>query len=119
MTRHHRAASRPSSPPSAATAIPTAFFVNGATFASWSPRLPELQERFGVSDAALGLTLLGGGLGGLAASGVSVKLVDRQGSRTVTVATTAALSLSLPLIGIAPTAGMLFATLILLGALDG
>jgi predicted MFS family arabinose efflux permease len=114
-----RPAPRPASARAAAGAIATAFFVNGATFASWSPRLPELQERLGVSDASLGLTLLGGGLGGLAASGVSGRLVDRRGSRTVTVATSAALSLWLPLIGSAPTAGVLFAALIGFGALDG
>ncbi len=95
------------------------FLVNGATFASWSPRLPELQEDLGVSDAALGLTLLGAGLGGLASSAISGRLVDRRGSRTVTVATSAALSLWLPLIGVAPTAALLFAALIGLGALDG
>ena len=95
------------------------FLVNGATFASWSPRLPELQAKLGVSDAALGLTLLGAGLGGLASSAISGRLVDRRGSRTVTVATSAALSLWLPLIGVAPTAALLFAALIGLGALDG
>jgi predicted MFS family arabinose efflux permease len=95
------------------------FLVNGATFASWSPRLPELQAKLGVSDAALGLTLLGAGLGGLASSAVSGRLVDRRGSHTVTVATSAALSLWLPLIGVAPSAALLFAALIGLGALDG
>jgi predicted MFS family arabinose efflux permease len=81
--------------------------------------LPEVQERLGVSDAALGLTLLGGGVGGLAASMISGWLVDRRGSRTVTVATSVALSLWLPLVGVAPAAGVLFAVLIGLGALDG
>jgi predicted MFS family arabinose efflux permease len=119
MTRHPRAAPKPLSARVAAAAIATVFLVNGATFASWSPRLPELQEELGISDAALGLTLLGAGLGGLASSAISGRLVDRRGSRTVTVATSAALSLWLPLIGIAPSAGLLFAALIGLGALDG
>ncbi len=119
MTRHHRAVPRSPSPRAAAAAIATVFFVNGATFASWSPRLPELQDELGVSDAALGLTLLGGGLGGLAASAVSGWLVDRRGSRAVTVTTSAALSLWLPLIGAVPSAAAFFAVLIGLGALDG
>ncbi len=72
-----------------------------------------------MSDAALGLTLLGAGVGGLAASTVSGWLVDRRGSRAVTVTTSAALSVGLPLIGIAPTAVVLFSVLIALGALDG
>src|SRR5829696_9699040 len=104
---------------SARNAIGLVFFVNGVTFASWSPRLPEIQERLGVSDTALGITLVGAGVGGLAASLVSGRLVDRVGSRAMTVATSAALSLFLPLMGVAPRAVLLFASLVLLGSLDG
>jgi len=100
-------------------AIAAVFFVNGATFSSWLPRLPELQAQLGISDAALGLTLVGSGVGGLFASAWSGRLVDRRGSRQVTVATSVALSLSLPLLAVAPAAAAVFAVLILLGALDG
>ena len=79
------------------------FFVNGATLASWTPRLPELQADLGISDAALGVTLVGMGIGGLASSMFSGWLVDRRGSRTMTMTTSAAMSLWLPLLGIAPT----------------
>jgi len=100
-------------------AIAVVFFVNGATFASWLPRLPELQERLDVSDAALGLTLVGSGVGGLVASAWSGWLVDRRGSRGVTVATSVALSLVLPLLAVAPVAAAMFGVLVLLGGLDG
>ena len=95
------------------------FFVNGATLSSWTPRLPEVQADLGISDAALGLTLVGMGLGGLAASLFSGWLVDRRGSRTMTMTTSAAMSLWLPLLGVAATAVLVFATLLVLGALDG
>ena len=95
------------------------FFVNGATLSSWTPRLPELQVELGISDAALGLTLVGMGLGGLASSVFSGWLVDRRGSRTMTMTTSAAMSLWLPLLGVAPTAVLVFAALLVLGALDG
>ena len=95
------------------------FFVNGATFASWTPRLPEVQADLAISDAALGLTLVGVGVGGFASSLCSGWLVDRRGSRTMTMTTSAAMSLGLPLLGIASTAVLVFATLIVLGALDG
>ena len=65
--------------------------------------------RPGISDAALGLTLVGMGLGGLAASLFSGWLVDRRGSRTMTMTTSAAMSLWLPLLGVAPTAVLVFA----------
>lgn len=100
-------------------AIGAMFFVNGATFASWSPRLPEVQADLGISDAALGLTLLGMSLGGLASSALSGRLVDRRGSRASTVATSAAMSIWLPLVGLAPSAALVFAALLVLGALDG
>jgi predicted MFS family arabinose efflux permease len=102
-----------------AAAIGAVFFVNGATYSSWTPRLPELQSELAISDGALGLTLLGMGLGGFAASGFSGWLVDRRGSRTMTVTTSAAMSLWLPILGFAPTAFAVFAALIVLGALDG
>ena len=95
------------------------FFVNGATYASWTPRLPELQRELGISDGALGLTLVGMGLGGLAATSFSGWLVDRRGSRTTTLATSAAMSLWLPVLGFAPTAVLVFSALLVLGALDG
>jgi MFS family permease len=104
---------------SARVAIGSVFFVNGVTFASWTPRLPEIQDRLDVSDTALGVTLVGAGVGGLAASLVSGRLVDRFGSRTMTVCTSAALSVCLPLMGVAPSAVLVFASLIVLGGLDG
>lgn len=103
----------------AAVAVGAVFFVNGATFSSWSPRLPELQQELGISDPALGLTLVGMGLGGLASSVGSGWLVDRWGSRTMTMTTSAAMSLWLPVLGLAPTAVLVFASLLVLGALDG
>jgi MFS family permease len=95
------------------------FFANGATFSSWSPRLPELQRDLDISDLALGLTLVGMGLGGLLSTGFSGWLVDRNGSRTMTMTTSAALALWLPILGLAPTAVLVFSSLLVLGALDG
>ncbi len=106
-------------PRAARLAISVVFLVNGVTFASWMPRLPEIQDRLGISDAALGITLVGAGVGGLAASGLSGRLVDRFGSRTMTLVTSAGLSMALPLMGVAPTAFLVFSSLIVLGALDG
>src|SRR3954468_8311284 len=91
-----------------AIAIGPVFFVNGATYSSWTPRLPELQRELGISYGALGLTLVGMGLGGLAATSFSGWLVARRGSRTTTVATSAAMSLWLPILGFAPTALLVF-----------
>jgi predicted MFS family arabinose efflux permease len=100
-------------------AIAAFFFANGATFASWVPRLPEIRQSLGVSDTVLGLTLLGGGVGGLLMSLVSGRIVDRVGSRLATVVTAMILSALLPLVAIAPSPAVLFAALVLIGAFDG
>jgi MFS family permease len=95
------------------------FAVNGFAFGSWVPRLPEVREALDVGDAALGLTLLGGGIGGLAMSLASGRLVERFGSRPTMVATSIALSGLIPLIAVAPSPAVLFAVLLAVGALDG
>ncbi|CAN5798837.1 MFS transporter [soil metagenome] len=110
---------RPTIPRSATIAIATAFFVNGATFSSWIPRLPEIRDRLGVSETGLGITLVGAGVGGLVASVFSGVLVDRFGSRTMTVGTSLLLSALLPLVALASVPAMLFAGLVAIGAADG
>ncbi len=100
-------------------AIGALFFVNGASVASWFPRLPDVRDRLGISEAGLGLTLVGMGVGGLAISLLSGVVVDRFGSRRVAVFTSAVLSALLPLIGMASEAVVLFAVLIAIGMFDG
>src|SRR5690606_16977131 len=75
----------PTRPRASLLAIGVLFFVNGATAASWLPRLPDVRDRLGISDAALGLTMVGMGVGGLAVSLLSGVIVDRFGSRRVAV----------------------------------
>jgi predicted MFS family arabinose efflux permease len=95
------------------------FLVNGAAFGSWVPRLPEVRDSLDIGDAALGLTLVGAGIGGTVMSLVSGRIVDRVGSRPAVVATSVALSLLIPLVAVAPSAPVLFAALLMIGALDG
>jgi MFS family permease len=104
---------------STALAIGAMFATNGMAFGSWVPRLPEVRDSLGVGDAALGLVLLGGGVGGLTMSLASGRIVDRFGSRRTMVATSLALSSLIPLIAIAPSPAVLFAVLVAIGALDG
>jgi MFS family permease len=100
-------------------AVSILFFVNGATAASWLPRLPEVRDRLGVTEAGLGLTLVGAGLGGVLMSVTSGHVVDRFGSRRVSVTTSIVLSALLPLVGLARVPFALFAVLVGLGSFDG
>ncbi|HWH28243.1 MAG TPA: MFS transporter [Mycobacteriales bacterium] len=99
-------------------AVSALFLTNGAMFASVLPRLPEVKGRFDLSDGELGLALLGLGLGGLLGSTATRWLLPRVGAQRLAVASTLAVAAALPLVGLAPTALLLFAVLAGIGAVD-
>lgn len=110
--------SHPGGRRSAALAVGAAFFVNGATFSNWVPRIPEVRDQLGIDNGTLGIALVGGGLGGLIGSLLTAPVQRRLGSRWTVVVAATALSASLPLIAVAPSALALGAVLVLLGGLD-
>jgi MFS family permease len=112
------AVTAPPRPGRAALALAVVFFANGAAFASWIPRIPELQAGLELSNAALGLVLAGGGAGGLFGTVLSPVLLRRVGSRPVAVLAGAGVGLSLPLVAVAPAAGVLAAVLFTAAAAD-
>jgi predicted MFS family arabinose efflux permease len=98
--------------------VTAVFFVNGVTFASWLPRIPEVRDRLDIGLAALGVVLLGTGLGGLLASAAGGALADRLGSRRSCVTAGVLLSAGLPLVAVASTPLTLGLVLVGLGAVD-
>jgi MFS family permease len=105
-------------PRRAAAAIGVLFFVNGATFSNWLPRVPEIRDRLGLGNAGLGATLLGGGLGGIIGSLLVGRVAARLGSRRLLVIAASLLSVGLPFIAIVPAAALLLVVLTVLGTLD-
>jgi len=101
-----------------AAAVAVLFFVNGATFSNWLPRIPEIRDRLGLGNAGLGATLLGGGLGGIVGSLVVGRAMDRLGSKRLLMFAASALSIGLPLIAFVPFAFGLLLVLGVLGLLD-
>jgi MFS family permease len=99
-------------------AVAVAFVANGLGGPSFLARLPERQSDLGLSDATLGLTLVGMALGAMAASPVAGGLVSRLGSRPVLLVAAGGLGASLWTVGAAPNAPMLFAALTVVGATD-
>ncbi len=118
MTSSTRPTAKPSSSGRTAFAVGVLFFVNGATFSNWLPRIPEVRDRLGVSNAGLGAALIGGGLGGLVMSVAAGGLLTRFGSRRCLVVAASGLALALPCIALAPSALALAAVLTVLGGLD-
>jgi predicted MFS family arabinose efflux permease len=105
-------------PRRAAAAIGVLFFVNGATFSNWLPRVPEIRDRLGLGNAGLGAALLGGGLGGIVGAVLVGRVAARLGSRRLLVVAAALLSVGLPFIAIVPEAVLLLVVLTVLGTLD-
>ncbi|GAB4096497.1 MFS transporter [Brachybacterium horti] len=67
-------------------AVSLLFFLNGASFCAILPRYPELVEHIGLSNAAFGLAVGLGPLGGLTAGLTVAALMTRFGSARVSVA---------------------------------
>lgn len=101
-----------------AGAIGVAFVANGMGGPSFLPRLPERQDALGLSDAGLGLVLVGMAAGALVASPLAGRAVGRVGSRPVVVAAALALGASLWTAGAAPEPALLFVALAVIGAAD-
>jgi MFS family permease len=99
-------------------ALAAVFVANGLGIPSFLARLAERQADLGLSDAALGVTVLGTGAGALLASPVAGWAVHRHGSRPVTTVAGIAAGATLPLAALAPSAPTLFAALAVAGAGD-
>ncbi|OJH36568.1 MFS transporter [Cystobacter ferrugineus] len=59
------------------------FFLQGVCFASWASRIPTIQQRLGLTEAALGLVLLALPAGSMAALPAAGWWVSRKGSALV------------------------------------
>jgi len=96
-------------------AVLAMFFINGAIFANWVSRIPTMQDKFELSDGALGFVLVGISIGVISALAFAGGLIARYGSRRVTASAAIGLCLALPLLAIAPHPVALWAALLLLG----
>lgn len=99
-------------------AVMIAFFVNGAVFANWAPRIPSIKGGLGIDPALLGLALTGHGIGGLLFTPVAAVTISRFGSRRVLIVSAVALCSALVLPAIAPTWWALLLALVVLGGSD-
>ncbi len=100
-------------------AVASVFFVNGAVLANWVARIPEVQQRLGLSNGALGVALLGTAVGALLAMPTTGWLVARLGSSPVTKIAALAYCGALPLLALAPDLPLLALALVVFGALNG
>jgi len=87
------------------------FFANGAVYATWIPRLPDIRERVDISIGTLGLVLTLGSVASLVASLSTGRVIARFGSRRVMIYGAACSIAFLPVIGFATGPVLLVAAL--------
>lgn len=103
----------------ARVAVAAIFLANGALIANWFARIPDVKQRFGLSDGTLGLALLTTAVGALVAQPVTGWIVGRVGSRIVTIVMALLFCAVVALLGLASTLPMLVVVLCVLGACNG
>ena len=87
--------------------VGTIFFVNGFVFSNWIPRINEVRDHLGVSNSGLGLSLLGGGLGGFVGSLLVARVVEHVRTRTVVLVASLVMAVLVPLVAFVPNAAVL------------
>ena len=91
------------------------FLLHGLAIGTWLARIPSVQERLSLGEAALGFALLGSGLGSLVAMLPAGALIARFGSRGMIALLALPWALSVALIGLAADGATLFGALVLVG----
>ncbi len=99
------------------TALTFAF--NGFIWASWVPHIPEVKGALHLSDGALGLALLGPGIGSILTMPFVGKAISRWGSGRVVTAMAFMTYLVLAGPGLAGNFGTLFLSLVFWGIFTG
>jgi len=92
------------------------FFIVGFAFAAWAALVPFAKARAGLSDGALGLLLLGLGIGSIIAMPLAGASAARFGCRRVMVAAALAAAAALPFLAALSALPAFVAALVVFGA---
>ncbi|MDY8111067.1 MFS transporter [Fulvimarina sp. 2208YS6-2-32] len=96
-------------------AVSLAFFVNGFGLGSWTPEVPVIGDRLGLTPATYGFMVLIFGLGAVSAMPLVGAAIARYGSRPVTIAMQALLALAIVSLTAAPHPILTIVALFLFG----
>lgn len=99
--------------------ITVIFLLNGALYANWVPRIPDIKSRLRLAEDELGLALLCVAVGLLVAQPMTAVLKVRVGARATTAIAAVACCGALPLPALATSLGGLGAALFALGFANG
>ena len=96
-------------------AVSCFFFLAGICFASWASRIPAIQSKLGLNNAALGGVLLCLPIGLLTSLPVAGFLVAKYGSRIIVMLAAVLYAATLPVLGFAHSTTQLMITLFVFG----
>jgi MFS family permease len=100
-------------------AVVARFLLHGLVVSTWVSRIPAIQSALGLSNARLGLCLLGTAVGSVIAVPVTGWLITRFGSKPITTWSTAGFCLALAGPSFAWNGVTLFCALTVFGAMAG
>jgi len=95
------------------------FALAGALCAVWTVRMPALKQKLDLSDAQLGLEVLGWGVGALLTMAVAGRIIGRYGSRRVLRLALPGTAVCIALVGLASNFAMLIAAGLIFGLCFG
>lgn len=112
---------RSSDPPEerALSAVALVFLINGTVLASWVSRIPAISDRHDLGKGELGTLLMAIAVGAIISFAIAGAGINRTGSAPTLLAFGTLFSLTLPLIGLAPSVWLLIPVFILFGAGNG
>src|SRR5579862_3533885 len=96
-------------------AISFFFFLAGICFFSWASRIPDIQTRLQLSNAALGGVLLCLPVGLLLSLPVAGFLVAKYGSRIIVITAAVLYAVTLPMLGFVNSSAALMVALFFFG----
>lgn len=100
-------------------AVAAMFTANGFAMGAWAPQIPLLLPRHGITEAQLGLLILGLGIGAVGAMLFAGRLIGRFGTVPVLRAFAFLLVPMLPLVVLAPNVVLLALAMAAFGGITG
>ncbi|HTQ64891.1 MAG TPA: MFS transporter [Puia sp.] len=96
-------------------AVSSFFFLAGLCFSSWASRIPDIQLKLHLNNAALGAVLLSLPVGLLTSLPIAGWLVAKFGSRLIAICASLLYAFTLPLLGFAQSTVQLMSCLFVFG----
>src|SRR5580692_7998746 len=94
-------------------AVSSYFFLAGLCFFSWASRIPNIQQRLHLDNAALGGVLLGLPIGLMTSLPLAGWLVAKFGSRPIAISAAILYACMLPMLGLVTAVWQLVACLVI------